>query len=196
MSRPLRLWLALFPAGALLSGALWRGEIAWHGWAGLAWLGWFHWAVPAGLALFLASALLVVRAAAPELRRGQLAGVAVVLAAFAVAGHRLTQVVLFTVHARGMYLLGSGGEMPVMFALVLALALLPLTLAALLAMLQRFPGWARLAGAFALWIAAVPVACVTCDTGDVEAIKRGWPVPILYVALGLLFLPRGEGEAR
>jgi hypothetical protein len=32
---------------------LWRGELEYHGWAGLNWISYFHWAMPAGLLLYL-----------------------------------------------------------------------------------------------------------------------------------------------
>ena len=55
--------------------------------------------------------------------------------------------------------------------------------------LRAWPGCGRLGAAMGLWLAAMPIVTVPTDANFVEAIKRGSPVPLLYLALGLLFWP-------
>ncbi|APR85918.1 Hypothetical protein A7982_11267 [Minicystis rosea] len=196
MPRPLALWLTLFPCGGILSAVLWRAEIEQHGWAGLQWLRWFHWAVPVGLAAFIVSALAVIHASRSELRRIQRVGVALVLLAFAAAGHVFTQFALFATHSRAPMIPGSGPSPAVFLGLWLGLALMPASLAALLALLRLFPGWGRVVVANVLWVLAVPAACwAASGISEVEAIKRGTPIPLLYLALALLFMPARTNRA-
>jgi hypothetical protein len=186
---PILAWLTLFPAGGVLSAALWRAETERRGWAGLEWLGWFHWAVPFGLAMFVASALVVIRGSDAAVDRAQIVRVGVALAAFAVGGHLFTQFALFRIYTRAPSFAGSP-QIGMAIGLLLGLVLVPANLAALLAALRMWPGWRRASASLALWVAAIPLACaVTGVDHEVEAIKRGGPVPLLYVALGLLFLP-------
>ena len=190
---PRALWAALFLPAALMAGIGWRAEIELHGWAGLAWLSWFHWAVPLSIALFIACALALVRRTQTIAPR-RLGGLGLALVAFGVLGHVWTQVALFTVysrslmfapHARSIFVLG--------FA---SLALTPLIFAALLAALRQRPGWLPLIASLALYLSAVPLASAALDVDAVEAVKRGWPVPLLFVALALLFWPRPAAATR
>jgi hypothetical protein len=178
-----RRWLALFPLGGVLSALAWRGEIEWHGWAGLDWLTYVHWALPLGLGLFIASSVAVVRAARPDRSRLGLGVLALALALFAAAGLVFTDQALRITFSRLAF-----AELRV--GLLVGLAAIPAILALVLWPLQAWPGRARLGAAMALWLAAMPIVTVPTDSNFVEAIKRGWPVPLLYVALGLLFWPR------
>jgi hypothetical protein len=180
-----RRWLALFPLGGVLSALAWRGEIEWHGWASLEWLEWFHWALPLGLGLFIASAVAVVRAARPDRSGPGLAVLALALALFAVAGLVFTDQALRTTFSR-MAFLGDSG---VRVGLLVGLAAIPVFLALVLVPLGAWPGWGRLGAAVGVWLVAMPIVTVPTDANFVDAIKRGWPVPLLYVALGLLFWP-------
>jgi hypothetical protein len=182
--------LILFPAGALASGFAWRAEIELRGWAGLAWIGWFHWALPAGLALFVGSAVFVSRR---RLSRRRLALAAVGLAALAAAGSVATRAALFFLFQR-THLPPAATPLDYLGALAF-LALVPTLVAAAVAAFGLGPGVARWLTAQALWAGAIPAVEAALGVGFVEAIKTGWPVPWLYLALGLLFLPRASSPA-
>ena len=187
------LWLALFVPAAFASGLGWRAEIELHGWAGLAWLGWFHWAVPAGLAAFIAIALVVVHNDRGP-GRARLTALAVALLAFGAVGHIWTRQALFALFSRAL-IFAPHGRALVAFGL-LSLALTPLILAGMLAAVRLWPGWRRVLVANVLYVAAVPLASGALDTSAVEAVKRGWPVPLLFLALAVLFWPRAVPATR
>lgn len=51
---------------AILIGVIWRLEVAYHGWEGLIWVEYFHYAVPAGLIIFMIWANLMLKLEHPQ----------------------------------------------------------------------------------------------------------------------------------
>jgi hypothetical protein len=193
--------MVLYPPFGVASAVAWRLEIEWRGWAGLAWLDWFHRAVPLGLALFVACTLVVVRAAHAEWSCARLGAFALALAALSAAGHLWTKEVLFSVFFR----VPSAAALAAMLrpawenalrasALLLSLLGAPVALVVVAKAFGMKVGRARATLAIALYAAAVPPADALgpYGFGFVDAVKSGYPVPLLFVALGAVFWPRGR----
>jgi hypothetical protein len=162
-------------------GLLWRAEVAWNGWSGLQWMSATHFAVPAGVLVFLGwlARAPVVRATG---RRWGLLGFA---APFAAISMVLLDVGLRLMFGRfGDLLLGSG-----------------LTFANLAAMPTFGFGWGKLLGHPLPWwslpvsvtgvLAAFPLAVGALMVVDpahadaIHAVKTGMIIPFVVVPLGL-----------
>lgn len=173
-------------AVALVSTLAWRRELYAHGWAGLDWVRYFHWAIPLGVALWIAWAVAAARV--PSRRRR---------AALALALVAASAPMYFSVGiaANGVFHRFGGG----IDALTTALWLLPpLMVIALGAAVGARTTWRLRAASLALWAGALPLGVLWlwgtapefADT--LHAIKTGAAVPWLMISLGLPFLARGR----
>jgi len=197
VGRPPGLLLAVLALAlvAFIDAGLWRLELEWHGWDGLAWIDWFHAAVPAGIALFLGWVLLV----APLALRGRLR-LAVMLAVAAAVLGTLAAWSLRLGFATGSRALPLATMSPVLHT-VLRITWLPVLLSAPIAtcVIARSAGLRVTllhAGiSIALFCAALPISrallVVTTHRGGsdaVHALKSGFVIPWLVIALGIPFL--------
>jgi hypothetical protein len=206
-SRPsdmMRLPLALSSLAvlAVVAGIGWRLEVELHGWAGLGWLDYFHWAVPASVALFIGW----VSAVAP-IRPGRLRRALVIklVVAAAILGP------LFVLSLR--ISLAAGSRATVLLAypswvvgllrtsILVVAPVVPITMCSLARRLDAPPSLLRCAGSIALFLGAVPLALPLLEmfgqpghVDVVHAIKSGFAVPWMVIALGLPFLPVGARQ--
>jgi hypothetical protein len=177
----MRAWGSLVFVAAL-AGALWRAEVEHHGWAGLRWIAYFHWAVPAGVAGFLAWVAWWVDAATPR-RRLTLTLSLAAYAALAIPATEASLRMLFTRWGPP-----SLWVLPLFAWWLLA----PTSVAVLLLFNRTPPGWRRWLASQGLFIAAFPVATALIHLAPqhghsdlLHALKSGLLAPWLVLALGV-----------
>ena len=209
----LRLCNRLLAAGLLcalgvLAGWIWRQELEWRsGWPGLAWIGYFHWAVPIGGALFVAWAAIFADVPRRWLFTGTLAVLSVpvywfvdwLLRMMFAGGPMLFAGAMFA--SDGDYKRASG-MLAIYSLMVMALPILwpfiPVALAMIAWLFGARPRWTLVAGGAVLFLLAWPLAILARmlveDIGGhddpIHAVKSGFIVPFLFVALGIPILSR------
>jgi len=203
-------WVSLV-AVALVCAGTWRVEIEYHGWTGLLWIEYFHWAVPFGVGLFIFWAVFFNNTLTRSLK---------VLFAYALGGVALVGILatdwsLTTLCEDGprafiRYIMVPSWERTMDSSLAIVwLVSVPV----LLASVAHFAGlrmtWRRLALSELIWLASplfgmlvIVVFFLHGHAGQsygpdfIHAVKTGFVIPPLVVALGILFLPRSAEVER
>jgi len=197
-------WVSLV-AVALVCAGTWRAEIEYHGWGGLNWIGYWHWAVPFGVGLFIFWTVFFNNTLTRSLK---------VLFAYALGFVALVEILLTD---WSLTILCDEGPRTffryVMVPLwqrtmesavaVMWLVSVPLWLASFAHFAGLRMTWRRLALSELLWLGAplfgMGIIAVFFPHGHageqygpdfIHAIKTGFVIPPLVVALGILFLPR------
>ncbi len=187
LSRKTSLVLLFLLAG--VTAAAWRAEVAWR--AGAHWARYFHWSVPFSIALLSLWAATVNRSIGPR-RRLWLGLLLVLVSCLCVA---LVELALSNLYRGGLLLFEKSwfrrlGDL----TSIAALMIIPLyyASAAWLAGLEVTP--AKVAASLGLFWAALPAALVTAGLlsdgwGLAGAIRGGYAIPPVILALGLPLLP-------
>jgi hypothetical protein len=188
----------LLVAVGLLAGGLWRAEVEWHGWGGLTWIGYFHLAVPVGAAAFIAWVAWANR----HLPRWHRIFVVLVLALATAVTYGVTKESLSTVYTWSSWYYGAGDLIWRAQARVWWY-LIPTLYAVLARALRLGVGFWRVVLAHWLFIGAQPlcigllfVAHRPSEANFLHAIKTGFIIPFLTVAIGILYLPGARPRAR
>ena len=196
MTRPYQKWIATATLVflALLSGIAWRAELEWRwGWMSLGWLSSFHWAVPICALAFIVWVVCLSQARRPFL-------FAAVLIAFACAAY-------LAVFAELMFLFGRGGKpLALLAALPFLWSLLPFCFLGVCRLFGARPKLGLMLLSAALFTASWPIATLICslmhpidvfaDPCLIHALKSGYIIPILVIALGIpLLFPRPAHES-
>ena len=197
-------WVSLVAVALVCAGA-WRAEIEYHGWLGLTWIGYFHWAVPFGVGLFIFWVVFFNNTLTRSLK---------VIFAYALGGVGLVGV--FAASWSLTILCDAGPRTFMRYVMVpswertmdstIAVVWL-VSVPVLLASVAHFAGlrmtWRRLALSELIWLGAPLFGMLVIavffphghaghpyDPDFIHAIKTGFVIPPLIVALGILFLPR------
>jgi hypothetical protein len=208
-THPITGWTSLF-AVAAVSTAGWRAEVFQHGWAGWTWISYFHWAVPAGVLLFVAWAavfsgvrpfsrclLFVVTTAA-------YAVVASWIAAGTLYSHFFT---VFVGPPQNVSPLTVPGQRLMWYSLAIFLVYpaIPVGACAIVRGFGLRPTILHWILCIGLFLAATPLAILMLDVTHheggghtINAIKSGFIIPLLMIGLGvpLLRLPWQKGDAK
>jgi hypothetical protein len=184
---------------SLVSAGLWRLEMNFIGWEGLQWVERFHWAVPAGVSMFILWAVLA--SGLPSVRRRAVAAVLAV----PVAGilFALTQGALFLIFMSGPtampFATALGGNEKFAILRELALVWFP-SIPVVVSVFGRLLGVPisrrRIIVSTSAFVASLPLALLFMEFVDssfpsdpIHTIKTGFIIPPLIVALGIPFLP-------
>jgi hypothetical protein len=176
----------------LAGGGLWCAEVLYHGWAGLAWLGYFHWAVPAGILLFIAWAVWAHRDAAPSRLL-----LAVALIAFAVPAACATGQAMayyFAAGPRAMMLAIQPRGSWLRYSIIGVWLSIPFSLALWLRVVGKPVPIACVAASFILFsaspfLALAMLRALTPFDDLIHVVKTGIGIPFFVVSLGILLLP-------
>lgn len=175
---------------AALAGVIWRAEVALH--APRTWTRYFHWAVPAAIALLSVWAAAVSRSISRE-RRLWLGAMIAMTSGLCAA---LVELALANLYRGGLVLFEKSWDRRLGDLLCIAgLIIIPLYFASTAWLVGLKVTRARLAASLCLFWAALPLAVVVSGllSGSwtlERAIRDGYPVPLVMVALGVQFLPR------
>jgi hypothetical protein len=193
MGRGRRAWLCTFPVAGVIAGVAWRAEIEWHGWYSLQWIRWFHWAIPLGVALFLASVGVTITRTYPAWRMKKRLLLVASLVAFAPGAYWVTSTMLLEIFSRAFWMFGpSLLASRLLVAGVMALSLLgvPLGVFGIASAFGVRVTRMHLVTSLVGYTVAVPITVHLLDRGGfVDAIKAGYPVPLLLMSLGAVFFP-------
>ncbi len=204
-------WVSLV-AVALVCAGTWRAEIEYHDWSGLLWLGYFHWAAPIGVGLFIFWAVYfsdILSRLRKMLFACALGGAGLIgifasqWSLFILRDERVPQAMIryFTVLTWERILVAA--------IAVVWLVSVPVLLAVVAHLVGMRMTWRRLALSELIWLGAplfgMLVIAVFFPHGHasqaygpdfIHAIKTGFIIPPLVVALGILFLPRSAEVER
>lgn len=198
--RPRLAWVLLVLV-AIASALVWRVELEWHGWAGLDWIGYFHWAVPAGLGMFL-TWLGVVAELPTRLNRWTFLIIASLMAVALYMGTKLALVMVFVSGPTALPLAVDLGPDSFAAARKFAVAGL-LMIPVVTSMTGRAMGLdigskKVFASALVFW-SAYPVALALMWLLDapgqpdaIHAIKTGYAIPLIVIGLGIAFVPSND----
>ena len=188
-----------------IAAVLWRAEVEYHGWAGLTWIGYFHWAVPAGVGLFIAW-LAVFSGITPLWRRALFL---VTAGAFAVVAYRVSYWALWHYfHPLGwMFSTPNPSKARVELYLGAVYLVYPgvpvcaCLIARLFGVRLKVAHWLL---TVVLFVAACPFAVGMLHLTDhagknnpiIHTIKSGFIIPLLVIGLGVPFLWPGRSGRR
>lgn len=127
--------------GLLLASCLtfvvWRVELEYHGWAGLTWIGYFHWAIPAGLLLFVSWFAIFVQAESWK-QKLLYVGLVLLLGGGAIWGMLLVLYNIFGGMRATLWRDGMAGTVEWWFLTFLSIVILPLLPSILLWIARAF----------------------------------------------------------
>lgn len=187
LSRKTSLVLLFLLAAA--TAAAWRAEVAWH--AGTHWARYFHWSIPFSIVLLSLWAATVNRSIGPR-RQLWLGLLLVLVSCLCVA---LVELALSNLYRGGLVLFEKSwfrrlGDL----ISIAALMIIPLYYASAAWMAGLEVTGARVAASLGLFWAALPAALVAAGLlsdgwGLAGAIRGGYAIPPVILALGLPLLP-------
>ena len=172
--------------------AAWRIEIALHG-PSQPWTRYFHWSLPVGVFLLTAWAV----AANRSLGWARHAWLALFLALVSLLCSQTMGLALANLYRGGvLFFEKSWSRRLGDLALVASVMLTPLYYASLAWLIGLKAVWSRLPISLILFWAALPVGmlltdlfCPQAPVSLAQTIKSGFSIPLVVVALGVLFLP-------
>ncbi len=185
---------------ALVATALWRLEVAWHGWEGLTWIEYFHWAVPVGIAMFVGWVGTVGDFPSNARRWAWIIGAAIVAPVVYIVT-RYALVVLFVAGPSATPFALQYGVEELRWARYVAvtwLVAVPLIVSSIGRLVGLPVTLGEIAISMLVFVCSYPSALLVIEllessipTNAIHAIKTGYVVPFQIVGLGIPFLPGG-----
>ena len=173
----------------VLTAAIWRAEVMLH--ASTPWTRYFHWAIPGAIVLLSAWAA----AASRSISRARRLWLGLLLALTSSLCVALVELALANLYRGGLVMFEkSWGRRLGDLLCIAGMAIIPLYYASAAWLVGLEVTRGKLAASLCLFWAALPVGTILAGLLSGEwtlgrAIRDGYAIPLVVVALGLLFLP-------